>query len=61
LYEFANDLDAIKNKEEFAEKIKLISMRRGMKISIPYGMKQGTFYVQCSGYHFNSMMSKDMI
>ena len=45
LWEFANDMDKIKNKDEFQEKIKKMALRRGLKISIPYGMKQGTYYV----------------
>jgi hypothetical protein len=39
LWEFANDMDRIKNKDEFQEKIKKMALRRGLKISIPYGMK----------------------
>ena len=31
-----------------------------MRIQIPYGMKQGTYYVQCSGYHYNNQMTKDL-
>ena len=64
LYEFANEMDVIRNKEEFTDKIKLLSMRRGMRVNIPHGggsgSKQGTYYVQCSGYNFNSVMTKDL-
>ena len=45
LWEFANDMDKVRNKDEFQEKIKKMALRRGLKISIPYGMKQGTYYV----------------
>lgn len=54
LYQFANDLDQIKNKDEFQERLKLLALRRGMRINIPYGMKQSTYYVQCGGYHYNT-------
>ena len=54
LYEFANDLDTIRNKDEFQDRLKLLALRKGMRIIIPYGMKQGTYYVQCGGYNYNN-------
>ena len=40
LYEYANDLDQVKNKEEFQERIKLLSLRRGIRISFPHGKQK---------------------
>jgi hypothetical protein len=38
-----------------------LSLRRGMRVTTPYGMKQGTYYVQCQGYHYNSQLLQDIV
>jgi hypothetical protein len=38
-------MDKIRNKEEFQDKLKNLALRRGMRISIPYGMKSGTYNI----------------
>ena len=60
LYDFANGFDDIRNKDEFQDKLRELALKKGMKLQLPYGMKQGTFYVQCSGYCYNTVMTRDL-
>lgn len=50
LQDFANELYTLRNREELVQVIKNRALDRGFKVSLPYGIKNYTFYVSCSHY-----------